>query len=117
MCSAGRASSTSDKSCSDPQKRKEDKKTGYADAEMRMGVWEVQMRHKFPNLTVAALRILGLHPTSCASERNWSAWRAMYRHNRLRLSRVKVCQPMSHCRRARAAEAYCMDAVVGLNRL
>lgn len=49
-------------------------------------VWELEYaKSKFPNLRHIALRVLALHATSCAPERNWSKWRWVYRENRARL--------------------------------
>ncbi|DBA98323.1 TPA: hypothetical protein ACH3X1_001241 [Trebouxia sp. C0004] len=36
----------------------------------------------FPKLAFAARRLLSLHATSCAPERNWSHWGNLYRKNR-----------------------------------
>ena len=39
----------------------------------RRALWN-NLAVKFPYVTKAARRLLSLHTTSCASERNWSAW-------------------------------------------
>jgi hypothetical protein len=36
--------------------------------------WWVTMRQKYPRLAQAAKRLLEMHVTSAAAERNWSAW-------------------------------------------
>ena len=45
----------------------------------------------FPQLRQAALRLLSMHTTSCASERNWSIWGSIYvkSRNRLAVSRAE----------------------------
>lgn len=45
----------------------------HAAMERRRGWW-VTMRQKYPRLAQAAKRLLAMHVTSAAAERNWSAW-------------------------------------------
>lgn len=52
--------------------------------ERRKQVWQ-QLQKQFPLLVKVAKRVLSLHATSCALERNWSRWRWVYRENRSRL--------------------------------
>ena len=40
----------------------------------------------FPILAEVARRALALHPTACAAERNWSAWRRLCKVERASLS-------------------------------
>ena len=57
----------------------------------RLILWEdPDMRRKFPILAGEALRLLGMHTTSCAPERNWSRCRFTCRDNRARLAVQKV---------------------------
>lgn len=53
-------------------------------------VWTSSMRQAYPLLTDIAARLLSLHATSCASERNWSLWRFVSRDNRTRLQLSRV---------------------------
>jgi hypothetical protein len=53
--------------------------------EKRRLVWTSQLAKKYPLLAKVADRVLSLHATSCAPERNWSKWRWVYRENRSRL--------------------------------
>ena len=39
----------------------------------------------FPELTVITNRLLSMHTTACASERNWSKWGLMFAKNHARL--------------------------------
>ena len=43
----------------------------------------------FPNLAVIADRLLSVHTTACASERNWWKWGLMFAKNRARLNSVQ----------------------------
>jgi hypothetical protein len=42
----------------------------------------------FPSLAIVALRLLSMHTTSCASERNWSLWGYIYSEARNRFERA-----------------------------
>ena len=46
----------------------------------------------FPKLAVVADRILCMHTTACASERNWSKWGLMFAKNRARLGIERASQ-------------------------
>jgi hypothetical protein len=58
---------------------------------MRKGVWKRYGKTYFPELTEVVLRLLSLHPTSAATERNWSLWGRVYTsaRNALGLERAK----------------------------
>ena len=49
------------------------------------------MGKEYPTLSPTARRLLSLHATSCAPERNWSHWGKLYRKDRssLALSRAE----------------------------
>ncbi|KAJ9535039.1 hypothetical protein QJQ45_029692 [Haematococcus lacustris] len=53
---------------------------------MRRAFWGKAGPRGFPNLAVAASRLLGVHATSAASERNWSAWGRLFTSARTRLT-------------------------------
>jgi len=40
--------------------------------------WLTKANKMFPHLAVAANKLLSAHATSCAAERNWSAWGRIY---------------------------------------
>jgi hypothetical protein len=40
----------------------------------------------YPGVAAAAIRLMSMHPTSCASERNWSLWGSVYNKSRNRLA-------------------------------
>ena len=46
----------------------------------------------FPKLAVFANRLLSMHTTACASERNWSKWGLMFAKNRARLGIERASQ-------------------------
>ncbi|KAJ9526264.1 hypothetical protein QJQ45_009727 [Haematococcus lacustris] len=53
---------------------------------MRRAFWGKAGPRGFPHLAVAANRLLGVHATSAASERNWSAWGRLFTSARTRLT-------------------------------
>ncbi|KAJ9529854.1 hypothetical protein QJQ45_022259, partial [Haematococcus lacustris] len=53
---------------------------------MRRAFWSKAGLRGFPHLAVAASRLLGVHATSAASERNWSAWGRLFTSARTRLT-------------------------------
>ncbi|KAJ9521802.1 hypothetical protein QJQ45_024683 [Haematococcus lacustris] len=53
---------------------------------MRRAFWSKASLCGFPLLVVAASRLLGVHATSAASERNWSAWGRLFTSARTRLT-------------------------------
>jgi hypothetical protein len=67
------------------------KRVEVASVSMRKGVWKRYGVHVYPKLAKVALRLLSAHPTSCASERNWSLWGRVYTaaRNALGLKRAK----------------------------
>ena len=57
----------------------------------RRALWD-HLADGFPYVTKAARRLLSLHATSCAAERNWSAWGRIYNdklRNGLSVERAK----------------------------
>ncbi|KAJ9533205.1 hypothetical protein QJQ45_018313 [Haematococcus lacustris] len=48
--------------------------TVIAPAHQRLTWWQVYAQSKFPVLAKAAMRLLSVHVSTCAAERNWSAW-------------------------------------------
>jgi len=62
------------------------------DATYRRAVWlsRGQLGKDYSALAGLALRVLSLHATSCAPERNWSLWGQLYRKNRSRLGLLRA---------------------------
>ncbi|KAJ9525689.1 hypothetical protein QJQ45_003482 [Haematococcus lacustris] len=52
----------------------EDGKTVAADISVRRGLWDFTAREDYPLFSEAATRLLSMHITTAAAERNWSAW-------------------------------------------
>ncbi|KAJ9509637.1 hypothetical protein QJQ45_011365 [Haematococcus lacustris] len=57
----------------------EDGKTTTACISVRRGLWTFQGARHFPNLRQAAIRLLSMHVTTAAAERNWSSWGNTYK--------------------------------------
>lgn len=55
---------------------------------VRRAVWGIacSMGKNYPTLSPVARRLLSLHATSCAPEKNWSQWGTMYRKDRSSLA-------------------------------
>jgi hypothetical protein len=56
---------------------------------MRKAVWEAA-KTQYPTLSEVALRVLSIHPTSCASERNWKLWGRVYTASRTALGKNRA---------------------------
>jgi hypothetical protein len=52
----------------------------------RRGWWENFGAKEWPWLAKAAVRLLAMHATSCAAERNWSLWGSTFVKSRNRLA-------------------------------
>ncbi|KAJ9532753.1 hypothetical protein QJQ45_010871 [Haematococcus lacustris] len=52
--------------------------TLIAPASQRLTWWQLLAQPHFPALAKAALRLLSVHVSTCAAERNWSAWGRFY---------------------------------------
>ena len=57
----------------------------------RRALW-LRCKDMYPLFSGVAFRLLSLHPSSCAAERNWSAWGRTYTSLRNRLSKEKAEQ-------------------------
>ena len=78
-------------------KRKEVEEDGrvklvVATVAQRRGFWR-RYSDRFPLLTAATERLLSVHATTCAAERNWSAWGRTYTNNRSRLG-IKTAEKL-----------------------
>ncbi|KAJ9510022.1 hypothetical protein QJQ45_011647 [Haematococcus lacustris] len=52
--------------------------TIIAPASQRLTWWQLLAQPHFPALAKAALRLLSVHVSTCAAERNWSAWGRLF---------------------------------------
>jgi hypothetical protein len=73
---------------------------------MRKGFWKRFGRTKYPLLSEVALRVMSVHPTSAATERNWSLWGRVYTsaRNALGLERAKKMITFCFNDRAKAVD-------------
>jgi len=61
-----------------------------APSEQRRNWWKMPGKHVYPLMAKAAVRILSMHVTSCACERDWSHWGAVFTKARNRLGIAKA---------------------------
>ncbi|KAJ9510834.1 hypothetical protein QJQ45_027759 [Haematococcus lacustris] len=54
--------------------------TYLADRDSRRAFWSVTAAEQFPILAKAAVRLLSVHVSTAAAERNWSVWTSIYRN-------------------------------------
>ncbi|KAJ9523346.1 hypothetical protein QJQ45_005392 [Haematococcus lacustris] len=54
--------------------------TYIADLDNRRAFWSVTSAKQFPILAKAAVRLLSVHVSTAAAERNWSVWTSIYRN-------------------------------------
>ncbi|KAJ9507150.1 hypothetical protein QJQ45_004859 [Haematococcus lacustris] len=54
--------------------------TYIADLDSRRAFWSVTAAKQFPILAKAAVRLLSVHVSTAAAERNWSVWTSIYRN-------------------------------------
>ena len=58
---------------------------------LRRNLW-LQASEQYPLFAAAAVRLMSCHASSCAADRNWSAWGCTYTSLRNRLSKEKAEQ-------------------------
>ncbi|KAJ9505608.1 hypothetical protein QJQ45_011235 [Haematococcus lacustris] len=63
----------------------EDGRTIAADISVRRGFWDFTARAEYPLFSEAATRLLSMHITTAAAERNWSVWGQYYDAGRSQL--------------------------------
>jgi hypothetical protein len=63
----------------------------------------------YPELSKVACRMLSLHPTSCAAERNWSLWGRVYTVSRNSLGLERAKNIIMFCLNHRAQHASTED--------
>ncbi|KAJ9530062.1 hypothetical protein QJQ45_023342, partial [Haematococcus lacustris] len=54
--------------------------TYLADMDSRRAFWSVTAAEQFPIVAKAAVRLLSVHVSTAAAERNWSVWTSIYRN-------------------------------------
>lgn len=69
---------------------------------MRKGVWKRYGSKQYPALAQVALRLLSMHGTSAATERNWALWGRVYTASRNRLGLERAKKLISFCFNSRA---------------
>ena len=71
------------------QVREVDQRQMVAQLRMRLGWWDMFARGMFPWLARAAERLLAMHVTTAACERNWSHWGQVYTPRRNRMVKTR----------------------------
>ncbi len=93
-----------------------------AAADMRKPVWRRYGKQTakgttlYPDLLNVACRLLSLHPTSCAAERNWSLWGRVYTAARNALGLERAMKIIMFCfnNRAQGASTEDFDLVLSI---
>ena len=81
-----------------------DKKIVIMDPEQRRGVWtEILSKEGFPLVAQCAERLMCMHASAAASERNWSVWGQIYTKYRTRLE-LKKGEKLAYIRGNTAAD-------------
>jgi hypothetical protein len=80
-----------------------------ASVKMRKGVWSRYGSEQLPELAPVALRLLSVHPTSAATERNWALWGRVYTSARNALGLERAKKLITFCFNSRAQEASMED--------
>ena len=60
---------------------------------------------EWPELSKVAMKLLSMHPTSAAAERNWSLWGRVYTASRNALGLERARKMIMYCFNSRAQEA------------
>jgi hypothetical protein len=68
----------------------------------RKGLWKRYGRQMYPVLADAAIRLLCVHGTSCATERNWALWGCVYTASRNTLGLEWAKKLIAFCFNSRA---------------
>jgi hypothetical protein len=90
----------------------EDGKVTWAPILDRLAWWRTHAaKEGFPLLAKAAVKLLSCHPTSCASERNWSLWGNIYAKARCNLALERATKLIAIRHNSAAAADYDVDDV------
>ena len=74
-----------------------DGKLMVAGIEQRRTWWATHASQQYPLLAKAAAKLLAMHVTTCAAERNWSQWGLLYTKQRNRLA-IATAEKMIYVR-------------------
>jgi hypothetical protein len=66
-------------------------------ADMRRGFWRNKTHSQFPRWAAAANKLISVHATAAAAERNWSVWGRIYQKNRASL-KIENAQKLVYIR-------------------
>lgn len=104
------------KSCAQELLPKEagNKRARVADIRMRKGVWKRYGMSTYPELAKVALRLMSVHPTSCAAECNWSCWGRLYTTARDALGLERAKKMIAFSFNSRAQKASMTDLALDL---
>ena len=87
----------------------------------RSGIWTKKFKEYFPHTAKAAARLLAMHVTSAAAERNWSIWGQVYadaRRSSLGVVKAeKLVTIMAHYRHDKLEEKKGDDTLVSMDFL
>ena len=75
----------------------------------RTGVWKKNGATLWPELAKVAIKLMGMHPTSASTERNWSLWGRVYTAARNALSLDRARKIITFCFHSRAQKASMTD--------
>jgi hypothetical protein len=100
--------------CVPPQASDHGKRAPVPSIRMRKGVWQRYGQDAFPELSAVALRLMSMHPTSCAAERNWSVWGRLYTSARNALGAERAKKMIAFSFNSRAQKASMTDLALDL---
>ena len=91
-----------------------EKKVMMASIEQRRSFWSLYGRKAYPLLARCAQRLLSMHVTSAASERNWSIWGNIYTKYRANMS-IKTAEKLVYIRGNSKVVEYTDDEYISLD--
>jgi hypothetical protein len=100
--------------CVPPQASDHRKRAPVSSIRMRKGVWKRYGQDVFPELSTVALRLMSIHPTSCAAERNWSVWGRLYTSARNALGAERAKKMIAFSFNSRAQKVSMTDLFLDL---
>jgi hAT family C-terminal dimerisation region len=65
-------------------------------------VWKRYCKQQYPELSAVALKLLSVHGTSAATERNWALWGRLYTASRNQLGMERAKKLITFCFNSRA---------------
>ena len=85
------------------------KRMEVAPVHARTGVWKKNGATLWPELAKVAIKLMGMHPSSASTERNWSLWGRVYTAARNALSLDRARKIITFCFNYRAQKASMAD--------